>query len=276
MEDQTKEQQTREHKVDVGDCTLHVTSSGEGPVLLLCHSLFCDSLMWNDMVSHLSGSYRIVTIDARAHGKTTVPANAFTIKDIALDYLKVMDKLSIEKAHMVGISMGGMVALNCALLAPERVESLVLMDTEAGKPPWKNWFERWLLARTVQNTGLLWFSVGTMLNRMFGKTFRKENSEAVEGWRKVLSALDPRSISLSIDAINNRPALIDRLGEVKVRTLLVYGEEDFYTPIESGCRIEDGVDDSKMVLIKDAGHLTVVEQPKEVAALISNFIKTFN
>jgi len=228
--------------------------------------------MWDEMVSHLSGSYRVVTIDARAHGKTTVPVRTFTIKNIAQDHLKVMDELSIKKAHMVGISMGGMVALNLALLAPERVLSLVLMDTEAGKAPLKNWFERWLLARTVQNTGLLWFSVGTMLNRMFGKTFTKENPQAVEEWRKVLKKLSPRSISLSIDAINKRPALIDRLGEVKARTLLLYGEEDFYTPLCSGRRIESGIVGSKMVLLKEAGHLSVVEKPKEVAELVLKFI----
>jgi 3-oxoadipate enol-lactonase len=227
--------------------------------------------MWNEMIVHLSDKYRVITIDARAHGKSEVPSSEFTIKDLAIDHIKVMDELSIEKAHMVGISMGGMVALNSVLLAPERVESLVLMDTEGGKPPWKNWFERWLLARTVQKTGLLWFSVGTMINRMFGSTFRKEKPLLIEEWKKVLSNLSPESITLAIDAINNRPPLISRLGEVNTRTLLIYGDEDFYTPIKSGRLIESGIRGSKMVTLQNAGHLTVVEKPEEVAAIVDKF-----
>ena len=261
-----------ERYIKAGNCKLYVRDQGGGTPLVLCHSLFCDSTLFNSMVSHLTGSYRIITTDARAHGKSTVPEKGFSIKDIATDYLAVMDELSVEEAHFVGISMGGMVALNIALLAPDRVKSLVLMDTEAGKAPWKNWFERWLLARTVQNTGLLWFSVGTMLNRMFGSTFTRESPQAVEEWRKVLSVLEPRSITLSVDAINNRPALIDRLGEVTAPTLLIYGEEDFYTPIESGRRIEQGIDGARMFTIPHTGHLSVVERPKKVAALVEEFV----
>jgi pimeloyl-ACP methyl ester carboxylesterase len=260
-----------EYLIDIDDCVLFVKEQGKGPVLFCSHSLFCDSQMFNEMTEILSLNFRIITIDARAHGKSSIPTSNFTIENLANDLLKVMDKLSIAKAFMLGISMGAMIALNCTLLEPNRTLGLLLLDTEARKPPFKNWLERWLLAKTAPVTGIKSFSVNAILLRMFGSTFRRKNPLIIEEWRHKLSNLNPRAMALSIDAINNRPPLINRLSEIKTPTLLIYGDEDLYTPLSSGELIQKNIPDSEMKIIKETGHLSIVEKPNEIATIVNRF-----
>src|SRR5262245_8096981 len=104
--------------------------SGEGPPLLLGHSLLCDTLMWELVAPELAKHWRVININARGHGGSTAPS-PFSLEDLADDWIAILDQERIERAVLCGLSMGGMTAMRLALAAPERVRALILLDTSA-------------------------------------------------------------------------------------------------------------------------------------------------
>ena len=258
-------------KIQVRGGQLAVTDTGTGPAILCAHALFCDGTIFSAMASYLSKRYRLITVDARAHGDSFTPKEDFTMKDVAQDLLVVLEELEIEDAVFLGISMGGMASLQAALLAPERVRGLVLIDTEADVPPWKNWIERWLLAKAAPWFGVRPFTIDMMVRRMFGMTYRRYNIEKMNSWKSKLARIEQQSLLRAIKAVNDRPSLISELHKIKAPTVLVYGDEDLYTPVSSGRRIAALIEGARLEILAQTGHLAVVENPQQVAKIVDKF-----
>ncbi len=107
-------------------------SGGDGPVVLLAHGLLMDRTMFAPQVEALRDGFRVVTWDARGFGETLYDGRPFTFWDLAADGLGLLDALGVGEAVVGGMSQGGFVSLRMALLAPERVRALILLDTQAG------------------------------------------------------------------------------------------------------------------------------------------------
>src|SRR4029077_2135505 len=107
-------------------------SGGDGPPLILAHGFLMDRTMFEPQVGALRGEYRVITWDERGFGETEFDGQPFTYWDSARDCLGLLDHLGIERAVVGGMSQGGFLSLRAALLAPERVRALVLIDTQAG------------------------------------------------------------------------------------------------------------------------------------------------
>ena len=258
-------------KIQVCGGQLAATDTGSGPVILCAHALFCDGTIFSAMASHLPKKYRLIAVDARAHGNSFTPQEDFTMKDLARDLLVVLDELDIEEAVFLGVSMGGMASMHAALLAPERVRGLVLIDTEADVPPWKNWVERWLLAKAAPWFGVRPFTIDMMVRRMFGVTYRCQNPEEMKSWKCSLASLELESLIRAIKAVNDRPSLINEIHKIKAPTVLVYGDEDLYTPVSSGRRIAALIEGARLEILAQTGHLAVVESPQQVAKIVDKF-----
>lgn len=258
-------------KIQVGGGQLAVTDVGAGPVILCAHALFCDGTIFSAMASLLLTKYRLITVDARAHGSSFTPHQDFTMKDVSQDLLTVLDELNVEEAVFLGVSMGGMASMQAALLAPNRVRGLVLIDTEADVPPWKNWIERWLLAKAAPWFGVRPFTLDMILRRMFGATYRRQNPEEMKSWKRRLASIGQESLLRSITAVNDRPSLISELTKIKAPTKLIYGDEDRYTPVSSGQRIASLIEGAQLEILAQTGHLAVVERPQEVSAIVDEF-----
>ena len=106
--------------------------SGCGVPVVLGHSFLCSGAMWEGQVTDLAESHRVVNIDYRGHGRSGAISSSFDLYDLVDDTLAVLDRLGIEQAVWAGLSIGGMVALRAALVAPQRVRALVLIGTHAG------------------------------------------------------------------------------------------------------------------------------------------------
>src|ERR1700726_4928941 len=107
-------------------------TGGDGPPVILAHGFLMDRTMFEPQVRALSGEYRVITWDERGHGETEFDGQPFTYWDSARDCLGLLDHLDIDQAVLGGMSQGGFLSLRAALLAPERVKALVLIDTQAG------------------------------------------------------------------------------------------------------------------------------------------------
>jgi pimeloyl-ACP methyl ester carboxylesterase len=120
-------------KIVVNDITLHYWQVGEGPPVILIHGFGGNLELWHlKLVPTLRQKYQVVTYDLRGHGRSDQPPSGYTTRDMADDLMGLMDALNIEHAHMVGHSLGADIALHTALIAPERVDKMVLI--EAGIP----------------------------------------------------------------------------------------------------------------------------------------------
>ena len=136
------------------------------PVVAFSNSLGTTRAMWNEVVPHLRGRYRLLTYDTRGHGGSKTVKSEFGVGDLAADLAALLGALHIDKAHIVGLSLGGMTAQALAAAHPDRVLSLTLMATSAYMPSAASWGERAALVRNkgtkaiVDATIARWFTPG--------------------------------------------------------------------------------------------------------------------
>lgn len=244
---------------------------GEGPPIVLGHSFLCSGKMWREQVPVLATHYRALNLDFRGHGRSGEVTESFTLYDAVADVVAVLDELGIEKAVWCGLSIGGMVALRAALTCPERVDRLILLDTDAGSEnPLKK------LKYNVMGLGTRLLSIRPFLSPisriMFGKTTRKENPALVGEWKDEFSMVSIPSILRVLEALMQRDSLLTRLHEITVPTLVIVGEQDRSLPPPRSARIHDLLPDSKLVEVRAAGHLSALEQPGDVNAAILDFL----
>ena len=123
---------------------LHAVVEGpaNAPVVLLAGSLGSSLQMWEPQVPALAGRFRVVRYDTRGHGLSPVPAGPYALDDLVDDVVALLDRLGVERAHVVGLSLGGMTAMRLAAREPHRVDRLALLCTSASLGPASAWAER--------------------------------------------------------------------------------------------------------------------------------------
>ncbi len=127
-----------------------VTGRADGPVVVLSNSLGSTHRMWDAQLAALEERFRVVRYDTRGHGDSPVPGGPYSIDDLADDVVALLDRLGIARAHVVGLSLGGMTAMRLAARNPERIDRVVLLCTGAQLSPAAAWLER---AATVRANG---------------------------------------------------------------------------------------------------------------------------
>ena len=116
-------------KANVGDIEIYYEEHGQGPPLIMILGLGQDIATWSFQISELSNRLRLIIFDNRDSGKSSRCMDSYTTKTMAQDIIGLMDHLRIDQAHILGTSMGGMIAQQVVLMAPERVNSLILVST---------------------------------------------------------------------------------------------------------------------------------------------------
>ena len=237
------------------------------PVVVMSHSLAANVAMWNDQMPVLSG-YRVLRYDTRGHGGTDVPEGDYTLDQLASDVLGLLDALAIEKAHFVGLSMGGMVGQTAALADPGRFLSLSLCDTSSRIPPEARalWNERMTAARAGGMESL----VESTIDRWFSPEFRAAEPGKVDRVREMVRATAVAGFTGCCAAIRDLD-LTDRLDAIGIPTLLVVGEHDPGTPVAAHEVIRDRIAGSRLVVIDGARHFTNVE----TADIFNDALTTF-
>jgi 3-oxoadipate enol-lactonase len=250
---------------------VHYEVSGEGPPLLLGHSLFCDGRMWEDVVPALSRRFRVHNIDVRGHGRSTW-TEPFTLEDLAGDWIALMDREQIDRALLCGLSMGGMTAMRLALAHPDRVNALALLDTSADAEPSIDRVAYLILAELQRVTGIVRPFAPIIERKMFGRTTRRERPDVVaRGMGRILER-DVRGFYPAFQAVFRRNSIHARLAELRCPTLVLVGEEDAATPPRRSERIAKAVPGAQLVRIARAGHLSPLEQPAQVEQALLEFL----
>lgn len=245
---------------------------GDGTPIVLGHSFLCSRTMWAAQVPALAAQYRVVNVDYRGHGAAGPVVTPFSLWDLARDVLAVLDILGIRRAVWAGLSIGGMVALRAALLAPERVSALALFDSDAGRWPMRTRLEYALLGMTARAIGMRPL-LPLVRKRMFGATTLHTQPDLVARHAEEWAALDVPSMLRVLTALNQREDLLPRLGAIAVPALVAVGAEDVALPPARSRRTAGALRHATFVEIPEAGHLSAVEQPGAVTDAMLAFLR---
>lgn len=241
-----------------------VSGPADGPVVLLSSSLGTDLRMWDAQVPWLVGAgFRVVRYDHRGHGGSPVPAPPYTLADLGTDALALLDRLQIPRAHVVGLSLGGMVGMWLAQNAPERVDRLVLCCTSARLGPASMWDER-IATVTTGGTAAV---AAAVVERWLTATTRSRHPELARALVDTIVATPAAGYAGCCAAIRDMD-LVPRLPAISAATLVLAGAADPATPPGHSRRIVEGVPDARLVVLPDVAHLATAEAPSRVTELI--------
>ncbi|MGV9275438.1 alpha/beta fold hydrolase [Streptomyces griseosporeus] len=255
-------------QLDVDGATL--TYDDEGPrdsgavPLVFVHGWTANRHRWDHQTAHFSATRRVVRLDLRGHGDSS-GAGLGTIDEVAADVLALLDHLHIERCVLVGHSMGGMTAQAIALSHPERVERLVLVNSISRMAYSRG---RALLMAASARVPFKLF-VAANIQRAFAPGYPREEIRA----HVRASAGTPREVVMTLYGAMRAFDVLDRVGEIRVPTLLVHGLHDIQLPVRQMLRMAAAYPDA-VVRIVDAGHELPVEKPAQLTAALESFLRT--
>ncbi|GAA1032456.1 MULTISPECIES: 3-oxoadipate enol-lactonase [Amycolatopsis] len=247
----------RVHRVVEGPAT--------GPVVVFSNSIGSDHRMWEPQVAPLTErGFRVVRYDTRGHGSSPVPPGPYDLADLGGDVLGLLDDLGVERAHFVGLSLGGMTGMWLGAHAAERFASLTLCCTSALLGPPEMWADRARLVRAEGTGAVAEASVG----RWVTPGYAQAHPDQVVYLREMVEAQPDEGYAGCCEVIE-RMDLTGDLPKISVPTLVIAGADDPSTPAEPHGRvIADGIPGARLEVVASAAHLGSYEQPDEFTRLI--------
>lgn len=240
-----------------------VDGPADGDVVLLSGSLGSDLRMWHPQVTPLAeASYRVVRYDHRGHGRSPVPKGPYTLADLGGDALALLDRLGVDRAHWVGLSLGGMVGMWLAAHAADRIASLTLCCTAADMPR-EPWAERARLVRAEGTAAV----ADRVVDRWFTPAWREARPAETAHYRDMIAAIPAEGYAACCAAIE-RMDLLTKLGGITAPTLAISGAQDPATPPACGEQIAAGIPGARFEVVPGAAHLGNVEQHEQFTELI--------
>lgn len=239
------------------------------PALLFLNSLGTSLEMWDDQIGPLQEHFEILRYDVRGHGKSSVGGSReLTIEQLARDALAVLDSCGIARAHLCGLSLGGMTSMYIAKHWPDRVLKVALCNTSPHMPPRENWESRIATARAQGMAPL----TETVLNRWFTPQFRETEPERVDRVRHMLLSTNPDGYAACCAAIRDMDQRED-IKDITATTLVIGGAQDPATPPDQAELIAGSIPGAQLKLL-DAAHLSNIERAKEFTAALKEFLGT--
>ena len=255
---------------------LYYEVHGEGPALVLVMGIGYDSSLWTlAQVPALSTLFQVVIVDNRDAGRSAKASHPYSIADMADDLAGLLDALGIQRTHLLGLSMGGMIALEFALRHADRLDRLVLAGT--GAAPARSAVDPiqiWSWVKANDTTGKVFG--GQQFASLFSTAFLR-NHEAVQDTAALLASnpypMSPEAYGRQADAYLQFDAL-GRLGAITAPTLVVVGEQDLVTPPWIAREVADAIPGARFEVIRGDGssHVVPIERPDDFNRLVSDFL----
>jgi 3-oxoadipate enol-lactonase len=237
------------------------------PVLLLSNSIATDLHMWDGQAAPLAERFRLLRYDARGHGASDVPAAPYSLDRLGRDVVELLDALGIERAHALGLSLGGFIAQWLGIHAPDRIDRLVLSNTAAYLGPPDQWDRA---ISELQRASDLQATAEMFLRNWFPASMLDAADDAIAPFRRTLLATAREGIAGSWAAI--RDADLRRTLRVIDRpTLVIAGAHDTVTSVEHGEAIAAAIPGARLVVLPTA-HLPNVERPQAFLNAVVGFL----
>lgn len=240
---------------------LHYRIDGAGGRwVTLAHSLAADlALLDGTTKSLVAGGFQVLRFDIRGHGRSEVPAGPYAMSALAADVAALLAELGIARTHFVGVSLGAMIGMTLALEHPGIIDRLVVADSTAGYAAdgHQGWRDR---IAAVEAGGMVAIQQGT-LSRWFTDGFRERNPEVVARIGAMIPATPAAGWIGCAQAILGYD-IHSRLGDIACPTLVMVGAEDHATPPAMAEALASRIPDAALVVLPDAAHQSLIEQPE--------------
>lgn len=244
---------------------------GRGPDIVLLHGVGLDAKMWHRCLPRLTGQFRVTSIDLRGHGRSPAATPGLTLADLSSDVAGVLDQISALRAHLVGFSLGALVAQQLALAEPQRVQSLTLVSSVADRSTDQRAAVTERLRLAAEDRAA---TVQAAIDRWFSQAWRNREPELVEQVRRTMLGADPASYLACYQVFATADAqLWPQLPQITCPTLVVTGAADTGSTPEMTHRIADAISDAKPLVFPDTGHLLPLERPFELSQALIDLIE---
>jgi 3-oxoadipate enol-lactonase len=257
-----------------GDINLEYYDEGEGPPLLMIRGLGAQCTTWGEpLLAPLRERFRTIRLSNRGTGLSDKPAGATSIRTMADDAAALLNTLRIERAHVFGVSMGGMIAQELALGHPERVDRLVLGCTAAGGEN--------AVRPSSDVTALLMPQAGVPVEEQLRKTWPTlMTTRTIEERREFLEEMlridmeTPTPIETMVKQIAaiGEFDTYGRLPSIEATTLVLHGDADVLVPTDNARILHERIPGSTLEIVPEAGHMFFWEHPERTAAILTSFL----
>ncbi len=263
-------------EAQAGNVRIVYQVTGDGPPLVCCHAMGLDRSLWDDHHARFSENHRLITFDQRGSGDSDHPPyeagdeEFYSADAFGEDLRSVLDDLEIERARVLGYSMGAVAALSFAVRWPARVEQLVLVSAMASRLPDEIIRRARIVEEVLEQKGL----VETYGFYFSGSLFEgvSDSDEFQTNITRVLAKATSHGFRGCFHVTIDRPSMVDELHKIEAPTLILVGERDKPYMIEADL-LADRIRDSKKVVVKNAGHALTLQEPdvfeREVLAFLS-------
>jgi 3-oxoadipate enol-lactonase len=253
---------------------LYAEVAGEGPAVVLVHEGICDSRMWDREWQEWSPSFRLLRVDLRGFGKSPLGSEPFAQ---ARDLIEAIEAHGMERAALVGVSLGGRVALEVALARPDLVSALVLVAPGLPGHEWSQEMrDAWAEEEAAFEAGDLDAAVEASL-RTWVDGPRRRPEDVDPQVRARVGEMQRRAYELAVGVEDEEELLVDqlaeKLGEIQVPTLVLVGEEDQPDMHAITERLEREMPGARRAAIADTAHVPSMERPREFDELVLPFLR---
>ena len=263
-------------KIKVNEFNVSYNDYGpdNAPVVFFIHGFPFDKSMWDKQVEALQDHYRVISYDIRGHGKSDSGKEDFSIELFVSDLIGLMDALSIEKAVLCGLSLGGYIALCAIETHPDRFEALILSDTQciADTPEAKQ--KRMTAIKNIKEYGVEQYADESLKN-LFAPSSVQTKSTEIAAVRKMITKTSKNTLCNTLQALSIRKETCSKLPDIVVPVLIMVGKEDKITPPTAARLMHERIQGSTLCILEDASHLSNMENPQKFNFQLNKFMHQF-
>jgi pimeloyl-ACP methyl ester carboxylesterase len=258
----------------IGRLSLYYEIIGQGQPLVMIRGVGSNVDHWYEQVPALSQKFQLLLFDNRGIARSSDPGGSFSIRDMAADTIALMEAVGFKKAHVLGYSMGGMIAQEMALNHPQKVEGLILVATDCGislrikaKPEAYELFSEMIRRGTNE-------AKVAAADCLFAKQTFENKPEVIQRYTEVSQRFpaSQKMLAKQWAAVTQHDAC-GRLQHISSPTLAVTGAEDVLIPPQNAALLAKNIPDAQMVSIDGGGHLFLIEQPRQFNQAVIEFLE---
>lgn len=248
-------------------------TGGDGEPIVFSHGLLFSGAMFDAQIAHFRDRHRCIAFDHRGQGKSGATDDGYDIDTLTDDAASLIRHLDIAPCHFVGLSMGGFVGMRLAARTPELLKSLTLLGTSADPEPHENAPKYRMLNFIARRIGL-WAVIGRVMPIVFGQTFLNDagRTDQKKRWAKAIKGNHRVGVTRAVQGVIDRDGCIDLLRMIEMPVGIGVGDEDVATVPEKSERMHAAIKESKLVILKTAGHSSSIETPGLVNDLIERTV----